>query len=254
MAAQKITIISVEKADYQGKEYRKITDADGKTWNLKEKFSAIWKDLKPGTVLNAEIGIYMTKPYIKECTIESVGTGNPLPEPEKPSESHPSEKYKADPAKLDTTMRDTALMQAVQYTSHNYTTTVAFSEIESSYDAFLAMLKGDKLARVESMKEVKDVSEPSKPASTTAVVAKVEADRMENRGTEESPGTDSNKNEQRKQERIAFVERLKEHNWSVGKAVFTLNKTTKYNIGSIDDIPDYDVAYKVLKDLEKWEK
>ncbi len=181
---------SREAVDYANSKYKKdnlqfaVMDVRNLFRSLSEKFSAIWKDLKPGTVLNAEIGIYMTKPYIKECTIESVGTGNPLPEPEKPSESHPSEKYKADPAKLDTTMRDTALMQAVQYTSHNYTTTVAFSEIESSYDAFLAMLKGDKLARVESMKEVKDVSEPSKPASTTAVVAKVEADRMENRGTE----------------------------------------------------------------------
>ncbi len=158
-------------------------------------------------------------------------------------------KYKADPAKMDTTMRDTALMQATDLAVAGKITVL---EIPFYANQFYSWLKGGTC--LLSMKEVKNVSEPSKPAITTAVVAKVEADKMENRGTEESPGTDNDKIEQRKQERIAFVERLKEHKWDVGKAVFTLNKTKKYNLSSIDNIPDYDVAYKVLKDLEKWEK
>jgi len=262
MAEQKIIIVSVEKAEFNGKEYRKITDADGKTWNLKEKFSALWGDLRPGTVLDAEIGIYMTKPYIKECSVETFGASEPRvassvpPVASKPPVANPTakqdnrESFKADPAKLDTTMRDTALMQAVGLVVAGK---IHVLEIPFYADQFYSWLKGGTC--VLSNKEVKkDVSESSEPAIPTTIVVKVEADRSENRRTEESPGTDMDKNEQRKQERIAFVERLKEHNWEVGKAVFTLNKTKKYQLKSIDNIPDYDVAYKELKDLEKWEK
>ncbi len=266
MAEQKITIVSVEKAEFNGKEYRKITDADGKTWNLKEKFKGLWQDLKPGTVLNAEIGIYLTKPYIKECSVEEWGEeiDNPPQPPaassvpsiaSKPPVAYPiakqdnRESFKADPAKLDTTMRDTVFMKVSDLAIADK---IKVIEIPFYYEQFLSLLRGGTC--VLSMKEVKDVSESSKPAIATAVVKEVEADRAKSGETEGSSGTDNDKIEQRIQERIAFVERLKEHNWEVGKAVFTLNKTKKYNLSTIDNIPDYDVAYKELKALEKWEK
>ncbi len=255
MAEQKITIVSVEEAEYNGKEYRKITDADGKTWNLREKFKDLWGDLRPGTVLNAEIGIYMTKPFIKECSVESWGMETaptqqqagtkPSPQPSMPVESHPSENreaFRADPAKLDTTMRDTALMQA---TSLAVAGKINVLEIPFYADQFYSWLKGGTCTL--SMKEVKkDVSKPSEPADT---IPPVEEDKE---GGQKDSGTD--KDEERTLIRDAFVERLKEHGWSVGKAVFTLNKTKKYNIGSINDIPDFDQAYRELATIEKWVK
>jgi len=179
------------------------------------------------------------------------------PLPVKPPVANPSEKYKADPARP--TRQYGKSPEEVVSIEHQ----VAIKEIgELIRSKIIPVISPLGVRYFEwlaeqvnvNLKGEPNVSESSEPAIPTTVVAKVEADKMENRGTEESPGTDSNKNEQRKQERNALVERLNEHNWSVGKAVFTLNKTGKYNLSTIDNISDYDQAYRELAAIEKWEK
>jgi hypothetical protein len=95
-----------------------------------------------------------------------------------------------------------------------------------------------------------DNVESSNQQGDSSSTQKGQEDRQENQGT------GSGKNEtDRELIKSAFIENLKEHNKYPGWAVATLNHlpSGKYKLESIDDINDFDEAYKDLKVKEKWE-